>query len=133
MLHLALCATRYDKTISTKAHPYQRWHPQFGLVRIYHKLKTAERFGMLNRSTLLLSAARGYGTLREQYACTRRWASLDAWRVRGLQSQTAGEYAGSLASGLVGGGGPQKAGALPSWKDWQVNGTLTAQEWVFCS
>lgn len=35
-----------------------RLNPQKGLVRIYHKLKTAERFGWINRSALLKAAIR---------------------------------------------------------------------------
>ena len=80
---------------------------------------------MLNRSEVLLSAVRGHGNLRQVFACTRQWATLDDWRARGLESRTAGESLPAEDG--------QTAGAPPRWKNPKVNGTLAAREWVFCS
>jgi hypothetical protein len=67
-----------------KKHPL-RLDPQGGLVRIYHKLKTAERFGWVNRSDVLRRSIRS--RVRKVLTCTRRWSEVipgRGWDVAGL-------------------------------------------------
>ena len=64
-----------------KKRPY-RLDTQMGFARIYHKLKTAHRFGWIaNYSQLPRALAMN---VRTRFDCTRRWKRLDQWRVRNL-------------------------------------------------
>ena len=61
-----------------------RMNMQNGTVRIYHKLKTAERFAQINSSSALMSAL--HGKVKRRYTCQTRWALVkpgDGWLVRG--------------------------------------------------
>lgn len=56
-----------------------------GLVRVYHKLKTVERFQQINRSRLLMDALRN--KVHSRYTCRTRWSLINpgaGWLVRGL-------------------------------------------------
>ena len=55
---------------------------QQGLVRIYHKLKTSERFALVNKSVPLRLALRS--RVRTHLSCSRSWSYLPQWRVVGL-------------------------------------------------
>lgn len=67
---------------------------QRGNVRIYHKLKTPERFGWANKTEESLHALRTHQ--RRSFVCTRRWAALSSWVVRGLSTHPASAPATGL-------------------------------------
>ena len=96
--------SEYDKST-----PKSRLNPQRGTVRIYHKLKTAERFGWVNRTPETYAAVRGELWRRTSFACHRRWPMIKgirAWKVRGLSSSPGGSAADN---GRIGGGGASGA------------------------
>ena len=78
----------------TKAIPL-RLDPMKGVVRIYHKLKTAERFGWVNKSMVVwegLSQKK-----RRRLQCTRKWALFESWKVRGLDASHDWAYLAAAA------------------------------------
>ena len=65
-------------------------------MRIYHKLKTHERFGWVNRSKGLQDALRS--NVRRRFTCSRQWSQLFSWQVRGLSDdESDGAAGGELA------------------------------------
>lgn len=96
---------------------------QRGFVRIYHKLKTAERFGWVNRSRELRHALRD--KVRTRFVCTRTWKGLDRWHVHGLQltSTTAAAVPGALE---------RHDGGLHLGSDPYSNLTACCRGWIFC-
>ena len=95
-------------------------------ARIYHKLKTAERFGVLNKSAAVRMALQKH--VRTRFKCSRRARRenlLDAWQVRGLHLTS------SNAAGVPGAQQLQDGG-LQLRSVQNANLTTCCQQWVFC-
>lgn len=68
--------SEFDKGLAT------RLHTQRGHVRIFHKLKTALRFGLVNGSADLRLALQT--KVRRRFRCSRANWRMDRWKVVGI-------------------------------------------------
>lgn len=96
-------------------------------ARIYHKLKTAERFGMLNKSAAVRMALQKH--VRTRFKCSRRArreSLLDAWQVRGLHLTS------SNAASVPGAQHELHDGGLQLRSAQNANLTTCCQQWLYC-
>ena len=79
--------SEFDKALAT------RLHTQRGTVRIFHKLKTSIRFGVVNSSATLRRALETRA--RSRFQCSRaNWRMAD-WKLVGLDQEHAALRSGS--------------------------------------
>ena len=102
-----------------------RLDTQRGFTRIYHKLKSATRFGWVRNSSTLQQALRV--RVRTAFTCGRHWKSLAHWAPRGLELNSS-NAAWSNASEPLDGGLRLRGRELHSL----ANGSTCCERWVYC-